>query len=130
MRKARAEHRGWKSDELECLPCCASGVTHSLQRRHESNIPQHAPVRQESAVLLYVAYLSSQQDGRLGANVFLANADFAALRLDQAVETTQECGFAGPAFSYKSHGLARWNVDAHIVEREHTSEVMRDIPRS
>jgi len=74
--------------------------------------------------------LSSQEDRRLSENILLTNPDFAAFRLDQALETTQECGFAGPAFSYKSHGLARWNVDAHIVEREHTSEVMRDIPRS
>jgi hypothetical protein len=86
-------------------------------------------VRQQSAVLLHVPYLSSKQDGRLGANILPINAYFATVRLDQAVETTQERGFAGSTFSDERYGLAGGNVDAHIVERDHTSEVMRDIPR-
>jgi hypothetical protein len=80
-------------------------------------------------VLLYVPYLSSKQNRRLCANILLTNADFAAFRLDQAVETTQERGFAGSTFSDERYGLAGGNVDAHIVERDHFSEVMRDIPR-
>jgi hypothetical protein len=81
-------------------------------------------VRQQSAVLLHVPYLSSKQDGRLGANILLINANFATVRLNQAVKTTQERGFAGSTFSNQCYGLAGGNVDAHIVERDHTSEVM------
>jgi hypothetical protein len=112
------------------MPRCVSGVAHVLQRRNERDIPQHPPVWKESAVLLHVSYLPSQKDGRLGANVFLADSHFAALRLDQAIETAEKRGFARSAFSDKSDGLARRYVDAHIVERNDAPEVMRDVSRS
>jgi len=97
------------------------------ERRDESDIPQHPPVRQEAAVLLHVAYPPSQQDYRLGSNIILAHFHLAPLRLDQAIETAKERGFARPAFSHQRYGMTSRNVDAHIVERDNAPEVMRDI---
>jgi hypothetical protein len=51
-------------------------------------------VGQKSAVLLHVAYLSSQQNGGLRANILLANPHFAALRLDEAIETAEKRGLS------------------------------------
>jgi hypothetical protein len=76
------------------LSCSLSGVAHFLERWDESNIPQDAPMREEPAVLLHVAYLSSQQYWMLRANIFVANPHLSALRLDQAIETAKKRGFA------------------------------------
>jgi len=80
-------------------------------------------------VLLHVADLSSKQNRRLATNVFFANSHFAALGLDQAIEAAQKRRLAGPAFSDQRYGPACRNVDAHVVERYHAPEAMRDIPR-
>jgi hypothetical protein len=46
-------------------------------------------VRQESAVLLYVANFSSEENRGLGANIFVADSHLTALRLNQTIETAQ-----------------------------------------
>jgi hypothetical protein len=87
-------------------------------------------VGQESAVLLHVAYLSSKQNWRLGANIHLADPYLTALRFDQAVEAAKKCGFARPTLSDEGDGFSSRNVDADIVERDHASESMGDVSRS
>jgi hypothetical protein len=81
-------------------------------------------------MLLHVANSPSQQDCGLGSNILLAHFHLAPLRLDQAIEAAKERGLARPAFSYQRDGMTSRNVNAHIVERDHTPEVMRDIARS
>ena len=80
-------------------------------------------------MLLHVTHLPAKENWRLGANVVLSYSHFTTLRLDQAIETAEKCCFAGPAFSHSRDGFASRNVDAHVVERYHTPEAMRDIPR-
>jgi hypothetical protein len=86
-------------------------------------------MRKEAAVLLHVTHLSAKENWRLGADIFLSHSHFTTLRLDQAIETSQKCGFSRAAFSDKRYCFASWNVDAHVVQRYHTPEAMRDIPR-
>jgi hypothetical protein len=87
-------------------------------------------VRQQAAMLLYVAYFSPQQHRMLGTNILVANSHFAALWLDQAIETAEKRGFTGPTFSHQCHGLPRRDVDADVVERHEHPEPVGHIPRS
>jgi hypothetical protein len=87
MGEPRPERRRGESHQLQCVPRCIVSVAHFLERRHESDIPQYPPVREEPTVLLHVPYLSSQKNRRLVANILLANSHFTALRLDQSIET-------------------------------------------
>jgi hypothetical protein len=87
-------------------------------------------VREQSAVLLDVAYFSPQQNRVLDTNILVANSHFAALWLDQAIETAEKRGFTGSTFSHQRHSLPRRDVDADIVERDHRPEPVGDIPRS
>jgi hypothetical protein len=81
-------------------------------------------VRQKSPVLLDISDSSAQQHGRLSANIFVADNDLATLRFYKSVEATEKRGLSGPALADERNGPSAWNVDAHIVERDHGSEAM------
>jgi hypothetical protein len=87
-------------------------------------------VWKKSAMLLHIPDSPPEQHYGLSADILLVHNHFAALRLDESIETAEQRGLARSAFSDQRYGVSRWNVDANVVERDDAPEVMRDIPRS
>jgi hypothetical protein len=84
-------------------------------------------VRQQASVLLHVSYTSAQLYGIIVAHISSCDSHFTAVRLDETVETAEQCRLTRAAFAYECDSSSGRNVDAYIVEREHRSEMVADV---
>jgi hypothetical protein len=57
-----------------------------LEDRNKRNVPQYAPVRKESTVLLHISDSATESDRIFIVHIAGSNSHFAAVRLDEAVE--------------------------------------------
>jgi hypothetical protein len=78
-------------------------------------------VRQKSTVLLDVSNSPAQQHSGLCANIFVADHDLSALRLDQSIEAAEKRSLAGSALADERNRASGWNIDAHVIERDYRS---------
>jgi hypothetical protein len=80
-------------------------------------------------VLLHIPDSTSQEYRRLRLNVAFADHHLPALRLYKPVEAAEERRLSRAAFADERSRAARHNLDAHIVQSDDVTEVMRDVSR-
>jgi hypothetical protein len=122
--------RRGKTDKIERAPSRVGGVWHVLKGRNQLDVAEHAPVGEQSAVLLHVPDSAPQEYRRLRLNVVFADHHFPALRLYKPVEAAKKGRLSRTAFADERSRAARQDLDAHIVESDDIAEVMRDVARS
>jgi hypothetical protein len=98
------------------------------KRRHERNVPKHAPVWEKPAVLLDVSDFPAQRYGWLSANISVPDSYLSTHRLDETIEAAKKSRLTRSTLADESNGTAGGNIDAHVIECDHGAEAVRDVP--